>query len=144
MLGLYAFSYATLHVAMYFAVDQRFALSVLTEDIPRRPWITLGLLSFLILLALALTSSGRAMRALGRGWQRLHYLVYVAGGAGCWHYYWQVKRDVRAPLAYAAVFAVLMAVRATRAWQRRRRLIATSAPTTAPGKNAAPAPSPGS
>ncbi len=146
MLGLFAFCYATLHVAMYFVVDQRFALKVLVEDIAKRPWITLGLCAFLILLLLALTSTGRAMRLLGRNWQRLHYGVYLAALTACWHYYWQVKRDVRAPLAYAAVFALLMAVRALRAWSRARAaaraasVTARSAPTTAPERSAAPAP----
>ncbi len=121
MLGLWAFTYATAHLALYFLVDQRLALGVLLEDVTKRPWITLGLVAFLILLALALTSSARAMRALGRHWQRLHYAVYVAALAGCWHFYWQVKRDVRAPLGYAAVFAALMAARAFFAWRRRAR-----------------------
>lgn len=143
MVGLYAFFYATLHLAMYFAVDQRFAVGVLVEDVAKRPWVTLGMLAWLILLALALTSTRRAMRALGRLWQRLHYAVYAAALAGCWHYYWQVKRDVTAPLAYAAVYALLMAARAVRA-ARRRRATARSAPTTAPGRSAAPAPWPGS
>jgi sulfoxide reductase heme-binding subunit YedZ len=132
MLGLWAFAYALLHVAMYFIIDQRFAVAVLVEDIAKRPWVTLGLIAFLILVALALTSTGRAMRALGRNWQRLHYAVYAAALAGCWHFYWQVKRDVRAPLAYAAVFALLMAARALHAWQRRRRATARYAPTRAP------------
>jgi sulfoxide reductase heme-binding subunit YedZ len=145
MLGLYAFFYATLHFAMYFLVDQRLAFGVLVEDVAKRPWVTLGLAGFLIMLALAATSTTAAMRALGRNWQRLHYAVYAAGVAGCWHYYWQVKRDVSAPLGYAGVFAALMAVRGYRAWRRHRpRITATSAPTTAPERSAAPAPSPGS
>jgi sulfoxide reductase heme-binding subunit YedZ len=143
MLGLYAFFYATLHFAMYFLVDQRLALGVLLEDLAKRPWITLGMAGFAILLALACTSTAAAMRALGRNWQRLHYSVYAAGLAGCWHYYWQVKRDVTAPLAYAGIFAALMGVRAVHGWRRRRRIKATSAPTTAPGRSAAPAPSQG-
>ena len=144
MLGLWAFTYALLHFAMYFLVDQRLAFGVLVEDVAKRPWITLGLLGFLILLALAATSTAAAMRALGRNWQRLHYAVYGAALAGCWHFYWQVKRDVSAPLAYAAVFAALMAVRAVHSWRRRRRVRAMSAPTTAPGRSAAPVPSQGS
>jgi len=143
MLGLYAFLYATLHFAMYFLVDQRLAVGVLVEDVAKRPWVTLGLIGFLILVALAATSTAWAMRKLGRNWQRLHYAVYGAGLAGCWHYYWQVKRDVTAPLAYAGVFALLMAVRAVHAWRRRLRLRAMYAPTTVPGRSEVPAPSRG-
>jgi sulfoxide reductase heme-binding subunit YedZ len=132
MLGLWAFAYGLLHVSMYFIVDQRLAIAVLAEDIARRPWITLGFVAFLILLALALTSTGRAMRALGRRWTRLHSLVYLAATLACWHYYWQVKRDVRAPLTYAAVFALLMAVRGFYNWRRRQRATAMYAPPTAP------------
>ncbi len=139
MFGLYAFFYASLHVTMYFLVDQRFAVAVLVEDVVKRPWVTLGFTAYLILLALALTSTGRAMRLLGRHWQRLHYAVYAAALGGCWHYYWQVKRDVTAPLAYAGVFTLLMALRVVHT-ARRRRATARSAPTTAPGRIAAPAP----
>ncbi|MEI8299135.1 MAG: ferric reductase-like transmembrane domain-containing protein [Pseudomonadota bacterium] len=121
MLGLFAFFYATLHLAMYFLVDQRFAIKVLVEDVTKRPWITLGVVAYSILLVLALTSNARAMRALGRAWQTLHYAVYAAAAGACWHYYWQVKRDVTAPLAYAAVFALLMALRAWRIARRRSK-----------------------
>ena len=62
-----------------------------------------------------------------RGWQRLHYLVYPAAVLGCWHFYWQVKRDVREPLVYAAVFALLMLPRALGAWRRRRAAAAAAA-----------------
>ena len=122
MLGLFAFFYATLHFAMYFAVDQRFALTVLVEDVAKRPWVTLGFAAFVLLVPLAATSTGAAMRRLGRNWQRLHYAVYVAAVCGTWHYYWQVKRDVRAPLAYAAILAVLLGARALRRVRRRRSL----------------------
>jgi methionine sulfoxide reductase heme-binding subunit len=120
MLGLYAFGYLTLHLVMYFAVDQSFDWRVLLEDIGKRRWITLGFAAFVLLAPLAATSTRWAQRHLGRRWQQLHYAIYPAALLGCWHYYWQVKRDVREPLAYAAVFALLMLVRALRAWRRRR------------------------
>lgn len=120
MLGLYAFVYLSLHLAMYFAVDQGFDWRVLLEDIAKRRWITLGVAAFVLLVPLAATSTGSAQRRLGRRWQRLHYAIYPATLLGCWHYYWQVKRDVREPLLYAAVFALLMLVRAARRLRRRR------------------------
>ena len=121
MLGLYAFFYLALHLAMYFAIDQGFDWRVLLEDVVRRRWITLGMAAFVLLVPLAVTSTRAAQRRLGRRWQQLHYAIYPAALLGCWHFYWQVKRDVREPLAYAAVFALLMLVRAVRGWQRRRR-----------------------
>lgn len=127
MLGLYAFCYLSLHLAMYFAVDQGFDWRVLLEDVAKRRWITLGFAAFVLLVPLAATSTRAAQRRLGRRWQQLHYAIYPAALLGCWHYYWQVKRDVRAPLAYAALFAILMAVRAVRALRRRRRPAAPGA-----------------
>jgi sulfoxide reductase heme-binding subunit YedZ len=76
--------------------------------------------AFVLLVPLAVTSTGTAQRRLGRRWQQLHYAIYPATLLGCWHFYWQVKRDVREPLAYAAVFTFLMAVRALRTVRRRR------------------------
>jgi methionine sulfoxide reductase heme-binding subunit len=127
MLGLYAFFYLSLHFAMYLVVDQSFDLRVLLEDVLKRPWITLGLTGLVLLVPLALTSTRAAMRRLGRRWQQLHYAIYPAALAGCWHYYWQVKRDVSGPLLYAAIFALLMAVRA---W--RRHALRPTPPGTAP------------
>jgi methionine sulfoxide reductase heme-binding subunit len=126
MLGLFAFFYVALHFAMYLAVDQSFAWSVLWEDVSKRPWVTLGFAALVLLVPLAVTSTRGWMRRLGRRWQRLHYAVYVATALGCWHYYWQVKRDVRSPLLYVAALALLMG---WRLWRRAaRRRVAPPAP----------------
>jgi len=127
MLGLFAFCYLSLHLAMYFAVDQGFDWRVLLEDVAKRRWITLGAAAFVLLAPLAATSTHAAQRRLGRRWQRLHYAIYPATLLGCWHFYWQVKRDVREPLVYAAVFALLMLPRALGAWRRRRAAAAAAA-----------------
>ena len=82
-----------------------------------------------VLAALAATSPGAVRRAMGRTWQRLHRAVYAAAVLGVWHYYWQVKKDVRAPLMYAAILFVLLLARVY-----HRRVKATSAPATARGK----------
>jgi len=119
MLGLYAYFYLVLHVTMYVGVDQRLNFPVLWEDIVKRPWITLGVIGLVLLTPLAVTSTRRMMRRLGRSWQTLHYALYPATAVACWHFYWQVKRDVSTPLLYAAVFALLMALRLHHRTRRR-------------------------
>ena len=120
MLGLFAFFYIAMHFAWYLCVDQAFAWSQLLADIAKRPFITAGFLAFVLLVPLAFTSTQAAMRRLGRRWQKLHRLVYPAAVLGCVHYWWQVKADVREPLVYAGIAAVLLGWRALRAWRRRR------------------------
>jgi len=132
MLGLFAFFYATLHFAMYVVIDRRLDWSTLGEDLMKRPWITLGFLGFVLLVPLAATSTRAAMRRLGRGWQRLHYLVYPATVLGCWHFYWQVKRDVREPLLYAGMLAVLLGYRVARRTWAAKRITSKSGSATAP------------
>ncbi len=126
MLGLYAFFYLSLHVAMYFGIDQGFDWRVLLEDVAKRRWITLGFTAFVLLLPLAATSTRAAQRRLGRRWQRLHYAIYPAAVLGCWHF----KRDVREPLAYAAVLALLLGVRLVRAARRRSLPLAPATPAS--------------
>jgi len=111
MLGLFAFFYVTLHLLTYVVLDLFFAFDILLEDVMERPYITVGFAAFLILLALALTSTKGWIRRLGRRWQRLHRLVYVAALLGVIHFYWQVKADTREPLVYAGVLALLLAAR---------------------------------
>jgi sulfoxide reductase heme-binding subunit YedZ len=118
MLGLTAFFYLLGHFLFYLLVDQGFYLRVLIEDIARRPYITVGFAGLMLLVPLALTSTKAAMRRLGRRWQKLHRLVYVATFLGCVHYYWQVKADVREPLYYFAALALLLG---WRWWKRRAR-----------------------
>jgi sulfoxide reductase heme-binding subunit YedZ len=129
LLGLWAALYAMLHLVMYVAVDQRLDLPVLMEDVIKRPWITVGFAAILILLALTVTSTEAMRRRLRKNWQRLHNAVYVAAILGVWHYLWQVKKDLRPPLVYAAILAILFGIRL---WKRRFK--ATSAPATVPGK----------
>jgi sulfoxide reductase heme-binding subunit YedZ len=118
MLGLFAFTYATLHFTTYLWLDQSFDVQAVIEDIAKRPYITIGFTALLLLMPLAITSTNRMMRRLGRRWQKLHRLVYVIAVLGVWHFYWQVKADVREPLLYAAGLTLLLGYRA---WRRRRR-----------------------
>jgi sulfoxide reductase heme-binding subunit YedZ len=112
MLGLYAFFFAYLHLATYVWLDKFFDFGEMWKDVWKRPFITAGATAFLLMLPLALTSTGGWIRRLGgRRWQMLHRLVYGSAIAGVVHYYWLVKSDVRAPLTYAAIFAVLFLLR---------------------------------
>lgn len=126
MLGLFAAFYALAHFVVYAWLDQGLDLAAVGADIVKRPYITIGMLALLLLVPLAITSTNRMMRRLGRRWQKLHMLVYLVALLGVWHYWWQVKKDIREPLLYFAIFGVLMAFRAYRAFR------AKSAPATAP------------
>ncbi len=108
MLGLFAFAYVAMHFLWYLFVDQDANWEQLAGDVVKRPYITAGFTALLLLMPLAVTSTRRAMRRLGRRWQSLHRLVYVAAILGCVHYWWQVKADIREPALYAAVLAVLL------------------------------------
>jgi sulfoxide reductase heme-binding subunit YedZ len=119
MLGLFAFFYAVVHFSVYLTLDLELNFRSLGADIAKRPYITIGFTALLLLVPLALTSTNRMMRRLGRRWQSLHRLVYPIAVLGVWHFYWQVKRDVREPLIYAAVLAVLLSYRVLR-WRARR------------------------
>jgi sulfoxide reductase heme-binding subunit YedZ len=128
MLGLYAFTYILLHFLFYLFVDQALDWRQLVADIVKRPYITVGFAALLLLLPLAVTSTRRAMRRLGRRWQTLHRLVYPAAILGCVHFWWQVKADIREPLVYAVIASLLLGWRLFR-WARRRRMRAqASAP----------------
>ena len=135
MLGVFAFTYALLHFLVYLGPFQGFSGAAILKDLTKRPYIMVGFSALLILAALAATSTNGMMRRLKRRWKQLHYLVDVAATLGVWHYWWQVKKDVREPLLYAAGLAVLLGWRAWRRW--RRAATSTSARPTAPGRSAA-------
>jgi sulfoxide reductase heme-binding subunit YedZ len=111
-LGLAAFFWVMGHLSVYLVLDQFFDWPAIAEDILKRLYITVGMLGFVLMIPLALTSSKAAIRALGgKRWNRLHRLVYVTAVAGCVHFLWAVKKDVTEPLVYIAVFALLLAMR---------------------------------
>lgn len=123
MLGLFAFFYVCLHLSTYVWLDQFFDGSEIWRDIIKRPFITIGMLAFVLLIPLALTSTNAMMRRLGRNWSRLHQLVYIIAALGVLHFWWLVKADVREPLVYAAVYLLLMLLR----WQPLTRRISRPA-----------------
>lgn len=119
MLGLFAFFYVLMHFLTWLILDQGLLLSAIVEDIGERTFITAGFAAFLLLSALAATSTAGARRRLGRRWQQLHNGVYVAALLGVVHYWWQVKADIREPAVYAAVLAVLLGYRVLRKIRRK-------------------------
>jgi sulfoxide reductase heme-binding subunit YedZ len=118
MLGLFAFFYLTLHFLTWLAIDQWLSLEAIVADIGKRPFIAAGFTGFLLLVPLAVTSTRRWMRRLGPRWTQLHQLIYPAAVLGCTHYWWQVKADIREPLLYASILAVLLG---WRVWHARIR-----------------------
>lgn len=111
MLGLFAFFYASLHLTIYLVVDLGGFWTQLFADIVKRPYITVGFTAWLLLIPLAVTSTQAMMHKLGRRWQRLHRLVYVAALCGALHFLWLVKADVREPVMYLGAFVLLMLAR---------------------------------
>jgi methionine sulfoxide reductase heme-binding subunit len=146
MTGLYAFFYGTLHFLVYTIAD-RFAgldfpdgivswttvrnlAASVGEDIYKRPFITIGFTTLMLMLPLAVTSTAGWIRRLGgRRWNQLHRLVYVAAITGVVHYYWLVKADVSRPLIYATIVALLLGFRVY--WSRMRALPTVRAPQPA-------------
>ena len=120
LIGLTAFWYVCLHLLTYLVFDQALSPSDIAEDIAKHPWVLVGFAGFLMLVPLAITSTKGWVRRLGgKRWQRLHRLVYFAAGAGVLHYLWLVKKDLTAPIYYAACLAILLAVRLVRRPARR-------------------------
>jgi sulfoxide reductase heme-binding subunit YedZ len=128
MLGLFAFTYLSLHFLNWLVLDQWFDLSAIGADIAKRPYITVGFTAFALLVPLAVTSTAGWMRRLGRRWHRLHRLVYPAAILGCTHFWWQVKADWREPALYSALLAGLLLWRIRRARRRSATPAAVGVP----------------
>lgn len=129
LLGLFAFFYATIHLATYLVLYLNFDWGVLKTDITKRRFIIAGFTAYLLLIPLALTSTTWAIRKLGgKQWNRLHKLVYLAAICGIVHYWWQVKPGVLSPMNLTISLAVLLLARPVLAWihARRARLRAVS------------------
>jgi sulfoxide reductase heme-binding subunit YedZ len=148
LLGLYAFFYATLHLSTYvflfsgYDVPTVWAglkaghLGVIWEqwkliwptvldDLKKRRFIQVGLFAWVLLFLLAITSPAFVMRWMGgKAWRRLHYVVYVAAAAGCVHYWWLVKKGVKAPMPFTLVLTVLLLARV--AWSIKGKVAANA------------------
>jgi len=121
LLGLFAFFYASLHFLTYLVLDQFFDWESIVKDIIKRPYITVGFPSFLLLIPLAITSNNALIKKLGgKRWRWLHRLVYVVGVGGVVHYWWLVKKDLTNPITFAVVLAVLLGFRVLYWWRGRQ------------------------
>ncbi len=119
LLGLFAFFHACVHFLSYVGIDHLFALSIIVEDVLERRYITAGFTALVLLVPLAVTSTKGWIRRLGKRWQRLHRLSYVAASLGVLHFYWKVKADTFWPLVAALTLAGLFAVRLV--YRKKRR-----------------------
>jgi sulfoxide reductase heme-binding subunit YedZ len=123
--GLFAFAYILLHLVAYVGVDLYFDWNQLWKDLLKRPFITLGMLGFVLLIPLAVTSTNGWVIRMGRAaWSRLHRLIYLIVPLGVAHYYLLVKADHRPPIIYGAIFAALML---WRVWEGRSKMLPRAA-----------------
>ena len=111
LLGLFGFFYLTLHFLTYLVLDQTLDWEFILVDLTKRPYAVVGFAAWLLLIPLAVTSTRGWVRRLGKRWQKLHKLVYVAVALGLLHFYWQVKADTLWPLVAATVYVVLLTLR---------------------------------
>jgi sulfoxide reductase heme-binding subunit YedZ len=112
MLGLYGFFYGCLHLLTYVWFDKFFGVSAIVEDVLKRPFITVGMASFILLVPLAITSTQKMIKRVGgKRWNQLHRAAYVAAAGGVIHYYMLVKADTREPLMFAAALGLLLGYR---------------------------------
>ena len=114
MLGLYVFFYAVLHFLTYIVFDHFFDLNEILKDIVKRPYITVGFAALVFLIPLAVTSTNKMMKRLGKNWKKLHQLVYVIATLGVLHFLWLVKADIRQPTIYGLLLIILLGYRAWR------------------------------
>lgn len=111
LFGLYAFFYASLHLLVYLAVDHGFNWSLISIDIIESPYIWLGVLAYIIIFLLGITSSKWAMKKLKKNWKKLHRLIYIASVASVIHYFWQLKGNLAEPLLYLILILLLLGFR---------------------------------
>ena len=116
MLGLFAFFYAALHFTTYIWLDQFFDLREIVKDVMKRPFITVGFASFVMLIPLAATSNRAMIVRLGKRWQRLHRAIYLIATGGVIHFLWLVKADTSQPLLFGAILTVLLGYRLVTGW----------------------------
>jgi sulfoxide reductase heme-binding subunit YedZ len=133
-LGLVAFTYACLHLVTYVFLDNQLDWPTLIEDIAKRWYITIGMTAFVLLLALAVTSTAGSVRRLGKRWVTLHRAIYVIVVLGTMHYWMSVKEDITEPARYAFIFAALLGYRA---WHYLRSRSQRPASSRSPQPNSA-------
>jgi sulfoxide reductase heme-binding subunit YedZ len=130
MLGLTAFFYGSLHLVTWLWLDKFFDVQEMLADIVKRPFITMGMLGFVMMAPLAVTSTTGWIRRLGKNWRRLHRLIYLSALAGVIHYWWLVKSDIRLPLLYGVILVSLLMLRLVKT-RRSASVVAAKAPSRA-------------
>ncbi|WP_305910108.1 protein-methionine-sulfoxide reductase heme-binding subunit MsrQ [Methylomarinum sp. Ch1-1] len=126
MLGLYCFFYAFMHLLVYIVLDLSLSSQALLDEIRESPYILFGLITFVLLLPMAMTSSKNMQRRLGKNWKRLHSLIYPAAITAVLHYILLVKSDLNEPLIYADIVLILLAYRLIRHIKKQRIMVKTS------------------
>lgn len=118
LVGLYAFTYASLHLANFLAFDLQFNFTLFVSEVIKRPYITVGMLAYLIIFLLAITSINSIKRKMGKQWQSLHNFIYVISLLGTIHFYWSVKSEIIEPSLYiiTAVFLLSLRQKKIRKW----------------------------
>lgn len=119
VLGLYAFTYAFFHLLNFLAFEIQFDGTLFINEVFKRPYITVGMLAFLLLLALTITSFDKLKRRMGQSWQRLHNVSYIIILLVTTHFYWSVKSELTSPLLYFLITIILLLVR----YDKIKRLI---------------------
>ncbi len=111
MLGLFMFFYASLHITAYLWLDYSFYWPDIAKDIVKHPYVLVGASAFLLTVPLAFTSNKAMIKRLREHWKPLHRLVYLIATLAIVHFLWLVKKDLREPLLYAGILALLLSVR---------------------------------
>lgn len=119
VVGLYAFFWATLHMVTYFTLDLTLNFTLLGQEILSRPYMTIGFIAWVILLALSVTSTAKIQRRMGMKWQKLHNFVYIALILGPIHFYWSSKSELIEPTVYIILALALLAMR----WKTLKRIV---------------------
>lgn len=119
-LGLWCFAWASLHFMTWLALDLGFTWGLIGSELVKRTYILLGFVAWLLLLALAVTSIPRLLRAMGRNWKILHRSIYLIAGLVCVHFWWSVKSGWLEPAIYLALAALLVALRLGKRMPSRR------------------------
>ncbi len=131
LFGMYAFFYATLHVLVYLLVDHALVWHMIGIDILESPYIWFGVLTYIIVLLLALTSPKWAKKRMGKNWKKFHRLIYLAAVAAIIHYFWQLKGNLAEPLFYSIIVFLLLGFRVS-VWVKNRQLNKMMIPTGRP------------
>lgn len=121
LLGLYTFTYAVCHLLNFLAFEVQFDGSLFLSEVIDRPYITIGMVAFLLLTALAVTSFNKLKRKMGKSWQKLHDFSYLIAILVAIHFYWSVKSELTSPLFYAVLTLILLLFR----YKKLKRLIST-------------------